>query len=221
MYDRPAEPETPDYYINLGVSPDATEATMKECFSKLALEHHPDKKAPGDVIESAESRKALEGFEILRDADKKADYDEKHPHVRQEWENYHRAVANWERRSAAEAEAEAEYARSRRALHEQERLRKILAMGKIEKKRQAAMKREVETHDKLTPGYWSSTGYRCPGCIDRSSRQQSERRSGYKKPTPQDYTEYLQMKADGAEQRSREARHEQQERDARERMKKE
>jgi DnaJ-class molecular chaperone len=57
MYDRPKEPNKPDYYRDLGVSPDANATAIKKAFHKLAREHHPDKKAPGDTIDAVEFRK--------------------------------------------------------------------------------------------------------------------------------------------------------------------
>jgi DnaJ-class molecular chaperone len=54
MYNPPA---VPDYYAALGVSPNASGATIKKAFHKLALEHHPDKKAPGVKMDAVEFRK--------------------------------------------------------------------------------------------------------------------------------------------------------------------
>lgn len=57
MYERPLEPEQADYYANLGVKPDACASALKKAFHKLALKHHPDKKAPGATIDAVEFRK--------------------------------------------------------------------------------------------------------------------------------------------------------------------
>lgn len=56
MYDEPKQPEVPDYYATLGVSPDATSAMIKKSFRLLALKHHPDKKVPGEAIDAVEFR---------------------------------------------------------------------------------------------------------------------------------------------------------------------
>jgi DnaJ-class molecular chaperone len=56
-YDKPTEPDTPDYYSTLGVWQFATAANIKQAFHKLALLHHPDKKAPGETIDAIEFRR--------------------------------------------------------------------------------------------------------------------------------------------------------------------
>lgn len=130
MYERPSEPAKPDYYHDLGVSPNAANSTLKKAFRKLAFRHHPDKKTLNDVIDAAEFRKirspiwtirnmlmtwsqAREAFELLLDTDKRRDYDQTHLDVQNAWENYRRDMSNCERPSAAEAEAQAERARAR------------------------------------------------------------------------------------------------------------
>ena len=59
MYDEPVKPETPDHYFDLGVSQEARRAEIKKVFHSLALLHHPDKKAPGKIIDAVEFRKVI------------------------------------------------------------------------------------------------------------------------------------------------------------------
>ena len=66
--------EFKDYYDALGVKPDASEADIKSAYRKLARKYHPDvSKETG-----AEERfKAVnEAYEVLRDKDKRASYDQ-------------------------------------------------------------------------------------------------------------------------------------------------
>jgi curved DNA-binding protein CbpA len=50
-------PELPDYYADLGVSQDASPRNIKSAWFKLAKRNHPDKKAPGKIIDAEEFRK--------------------------------------------------------------------------------------------------------------------------------------------------------------------
>jgi len=63
-----------DYYQILGVAPDADEKAIKTAYRKLARQYHPDvSKEP-----NAEERfkEVSEAYEVLRDAGKRAEYDE-------------------------------------------------------------------------------------------------------------------------------------------------
>jgi len=66
--------EFKDYYQTLGVEPTAGEAELKTAYRRLARKYHPDvSKEPG-----AEERfKAIsEAYEVLRDPEKRAAYDQ-------------------------------------------------------------------------------------------------------------------------------------------------
>src|SRR3989344_1065479 len=60
-----------DYYKILGVKKDASEEEIKKAFRKLAHAHHPDK-AGGD---EAKFKEASEGYAVLSDKNKRAQYD--------------------------------------------------------------------------------------------------------------------------------------------------
>ncbi|KAF1837426.1 hypothetical protein BDW02DRAFT_566087, partial [Decorospora gaudefroyi] len=45
MSDKPSKPQIPDYYSDLAIHCDATSIQIKKAFHKLALKHHPDRKA--------------------------------------------------------------------------------------------------------------------------------------------------------------------------------
>jgi DnaJ-class molecular chaperone len=47
----------PDYYRILGLSQQATMSQVRKAYHRLAMIHHPDKKAPGQSIDAVEFRK--------------------------------------------------------------------------------------------------------------------------------------------------------------------
>ena len=63
-----------DFYEILGVSKSANEAEIKKAYRKKAIEHHPDKN-PGDAAAEEKFKQAAEAYEVLSDAQKKAQYD--------------------------------------------------------------------------------------------------------------------------------------------------
>lgn len=64
-----------DYYEVLGVSKDAGDNEIKKAYRKLAMQHHPDKN-PGDKSAEEKFREATESYEILKDSQKRAKYDQ-------------------------------------------------------------------------------------------------------------------------------------------------
>ena len=63
-----------DYYEVLGVTFDADGDTIKKAYRKLAMQFHPDKN-PGDKAAEDKFKEAAEAYEVLSNAQKKAQYD--------------------------------------------------------------------------------------------------------------------------------------------------
>ncbi len=63
-----------DFYDILGVSKSANEAEIKKAYRKKAIEFHPDKN-PGNAQAEENFKSAAEAYEVLSDAQKKAQYD--------------------------------------------------------------------------------------------------------------------------------------------------
>lgn len=63
-----------DYYEILGVSKTSTQEEIKKAYRKVAMQYHPDRN-PGDKAAEEKFKEAAEAYEILNDADKKAQYD--------------------------------------------------------------------------------------------------------------------------------------------------
>ena len=65
----------PDYYETLGVDRGADDAALKSAYRKLAMKFHPDRN-PDDASAEAKFKEANEAYDILKDADKRAAYDQ-------------------------------------------------------------------------------------------------------------------------------------------------
>jgi molecular chaperone DnaJ len=63
-----------DYYEILGVGKTASTDEIKKSYRKVAMQFHPDRN-PGDKAAEEKFKEAAEAYEILSDADKKAQYD--------------------------------------------------------------------------------------------------------------------------------------------------
>src|SRR5262245_52240271 len=64
-----------DYYETLGVPRTAGEQDLKSAFRRLAKEHHPDRN-PGDKAAEQKFKDVTEAYEVLRDPQKRAAYDQ-------------------------------------------------------------------------------------------------------------------------------------------------
>ena len=66
-----------DYYEILGVGKTASADEIKKAYRKVAMQFHPDRN-PGDKGAEEKFKEAAEAYEVLSDADKKAQYDRYH-----------------------------------------------------------------------------------------------------------------------------------------------
>ena len=64
-----------DYYEILGLGRNATNDELKATYRKLALKYHPDRN-PGDKEAEEKFKEAAEAYEVLRDSEKRALYDQ-------------------------------------------------------------------------------------------------------------------------------------------------
>src|SRR6476659_7767110 len=63
-----------DYYEILGVTKSSSADEIKKAYRKVAMQFHPDRN-PGDKVSEEKFKEAAEAYEILSDADKRAQYD--------------------------------------------------------------------------------------------------------------------------------------------------
>ena len=63
-----------DYYEILGIAKGASAEEIKKAYRKVAMQFHPDRN-PGDKAAEEKFKEAAEAYEVLSDADKRAQYD--------------------------------------------------------------------------------------------------------------------------------------------------
>jgi molecular chaperone DnaJ len=63
-----------DYYEVLGIERGASDEELKKAYRRLALKYHPDRN-PGDHEAEARFKEATEAYEVLRDPNRRAQYD--------------------------------------------------------------------------------------------------------------------------------------------------
>jgi molecular chaperone DnaJ len=63
-----------DYYEILGIAKGAAADEIKKAYRKVAMQYHPDRN-PGDKAAEEKFKEAAEAYEVLSDADKRAQYD--------------------------------------------------------------------------------------------------------------------------------------------------
>jgi len=63
-----------DYYEVLGLNRDADDESIKKAYRKLAMKYHPDRN-PDDKSSEEKFKEAKEAYEVLSDAQKRANYE--------------------------------------------------------------------------------------------------------------------------------------------------
>ncbi len=93
--------EFKDYYDILGVSRDADQKAIQKAFRQLARQYHPDTD-PGNKKIAEKFKEINEAYEVLKDPDKRAKYDQ----FGREWQNYQQGGGGFDWTSWAQATGE-------------------------------------------------------------------------------------------------------------------
>ncbi len=80
-----------DYYQVLGIDKSASEKEIKKAYRKLATEFHPDK-TKGDAAKEERFKELSEAYQVLGNAEKRAQYDE----LGADWEQFQQSGASYE-----------------------------------------------------------------------------------------------------------------------------
>ena len=64
-----------DYYEVLGVTRSVEAGELKSAYRKLAMQYHPDRN-PGDSEAEVKFKEVNEAYEVLKDSEKRAAYDQ-------------------------------------------------------------------------------------------------------------------------------------------------
>ena len=64
-----------DFYTELGVTKQATQAEIKKAYRKLARANHPDSN-PGDTAKHEKFKAVAEAYDVVGDDEKRKKYDE-------------------------------------------------------------------------------------------------------------------------------------------------
>jgi molecular chaperone DnaJ len=64
-----------DYYQTLGINKSSSDGEIKKSYRKLAMKYHPDRN-PGDATAEKKFKEATEAYEVLKDGQKRAAYDQ-------------------------------------------------------------------------------------------------------------------------------------------------
>jgi curved DNA-binding protein len=78
--------EYKDYYTTLGVGKSASQDEIKKAYRKLAMKYHPDK-TKGDIASENKFKEISEAYEVLKDPQKRAKYDQ----FGRNWKQYQQA----------------------------------------------------------------------------------------------------------------------------------